>query len=157
MTQFMRAHGNMPGPTERPWTAGALSGLLAAGPAAAMLWMTGALERLSDALHLPLWLALGVQVIAMGLIGAVYGRLFNRAATDHRGGWLFGISYGFLVWMVGPVTAIQLAIRHPFAQGSAAMGLFGAHLAWGLALGLLFPWTHAQIQRRSRGGPLALD
>lgn len=157
MTQFMRAHGNMPGPTERPWTAGALSGLLAALPAAVMLWMTGALRSLSDVLHLPLWLALGLQVIGMGLVGAVYGRLFNRAATDHRGGWLFGISYGFLVWMVGPVTAIQWGIGHPVAQGTPAMGLFGAHLLWGLALGLLFPWMHAHIQRRLRGGPFALN
>lgn len=156
MTQFMRAHGNAPGPTERPWTAGALSGLLGALPAAAMLWITGALASLSGTIDLSFWLTLALQVLVMGVVGAIYGRLFNRAAADRRGGWLFGISYGFLVWMVGPVTMIQWIVGQPVAQGPAAMGLFGAHLLWGLILGLSFPWLHSLVQRRSHGEPFAL-
>jgi hypothetical protein len=137
--------------------AGALSGLLGALPAAAMLSMTGALANLSDAIHLPFWLALLLQVSTMGIVGSVYGRVFNRAATDWRGSWLFGISYGFLVWMLGPVMIVQWSIGRPIAIGSAAMGLFAAHVLWGLALGLLFPWLHSTIQHHSRGGPFGLE
>jgi hypothetical protein len=83
--------------------------------------------------------------------GALYGRLFMRAANDRRGGWLFGISYGFLLWMIGPATVIQWLLHKPLALGTAAQAIFLAHLAYGLALGVLFPLIHRRIMQQAPG------
>jgi hypothetical protein len=146
--EFMRAHGNAPGPTQRPGTAGALTGALAEIPTVPVLWYSGALESLAQAFTLSRWPALALHLAVMALAGGFYGWLFCRAANDRRGGWLFGISYGFLLWMLGPVTLLQWIKGRPAAVGGAALGLFGAHLLYGLALGLLFPWIHGLIQPR---------
>jgi len=146
--QYMRAHGNTPGPTQRPILAGAITGLVAELPAAAMLWWSGALASLTEALALPDWLTLMLYLGAMIITGAIYGRVFSRAANDPRGGWLFGISYGFLIWMIGPVTILQWSLGRPLVVGTAAMGVLGAHLIYGLALGLLFPGIHRLLQTK---------
>lgn len=145
--QYMRAHGNTPGPTQRPKLTGALSGLLAEIPALPLLWWSGALASLAEAVRLNLWLVFPLHALVMMLAGVLYGQVFKRAANDHHGGWLFGISYGFLLWMLGPVTVLQWIISRPVATGFAAMGMLGAQLVFGLALGLLFPWIHNLIQR----------
>lgn len=144
--QYMRAHGNTPGPTQRPLLAGAVTGLMAEIPAIGMLWWSGALSSVSQSLSLGLWMTLALYSAAMIVSGALYGRIFSRAANDVRGGWLFGISYGFFIWMVGPVTVLQWLIDRPLALGVAAMGILGAHLVYGLVLGLLFPSVHRLLQ-----------
>jgi hypothetical protein len=88
--------------------------------------------------------------LATIVAGAIYGRVFSRAANDPDGGWLFGISYGFLIWMVGPVTLLQWIFGRPLALGVAAIGMLAAHLIYGLALGLLFPVVHHLIQSELR-------
>ena len=144
--QYMRAHGNTPGPTQRPTLTGALTGFLAEIPTLLILWRSGALDSATQSLGLRTGLALALHSVAMVAAGAFYGRLFSRAANDRYGGWLFGISYGFLIWMVGPVTALQWVLARPLAVGVAAMGVLGAHLIYGLALGLLFPWIHRLLR-----------
>jgi hypothetical protein len=94
-----------------------------------------------------MWLVLLLNWCVLALAGAFYGQVFGRAANDRRGGWLFGISYGFLLWMLGPVMALQWVIARPVAVGVAAMGLFAAQLVYGLTLGLLFPFIHGSLQR----------
>jgi hypothetical protein len=148
--QYMRAHGNTPGPTQRPMLAGAITALIAEVPAVGMLWWSGALSSAMQTLSVGLWVTLALHSAAMIVFGAIYGRVFSRAANDIRGGWLFGISYGFLIWMVGPVTALQWLIDHPIALGVAAMGILGAHLVYGLVLGLLFPLVHRSLQYELR-------
>ena len=145
--QYMRAHGNTPGPTQRPKLTGALSSLLAEIPALPLLWWSGALGSLAAAVRLNLWLTIPLHALVMMLAAVLYGQIFKRAANDHHGGWLFGISYGFLLWMVGPVTVLQWIISRPVATGLAAMGMLGAQLVFGLMLGLLFPWVHCLLQR----------
>lgn len=144
--QYMRAHGNTPGPTQRPMLAGAITALIAEIPAIAMLWWSGALSSAMQTLSLTLWVTLVLHSAVMIAGGAIYGRVFSRAANDIRGGWLFGISYGFLIWMVGPITGLQWLIDRPIALGVAAMGILGAHLIYGLVLGLLFPPVHRSLQ-----------
>ena len=121
---------------------------LAEIPAALLLWATGGLDSLARALGIGPALAALLHAAALALAGAAYGRLFSRAANDRRGGWLFGASYGFLLWMLGPVAVLQWAVARPVAVGEAAQGLFGAHLLYGLVLGLLFPPVHRLLQRR---------
>jgi hypothetical protein len=144
----MRAHGNTPGPTQRPKLAGGLAASLAEAPAALLLWATGGLEGLARAEGASTATAILLHLCVMSLAGALYGRLFSRAANDRRGSWLFGISYGFLLWMVGPVMALQWVVGRPVAVGTAAVGVLGAHLVYGLVLGLLFPQVHRLLQRK---------
>src|SRR5260370_41688930 len=47
--------------------------------------------------------------LLMALAGAAYGRLFGRAANDARGGWLFGMAFGFALWAGGAVMVLPLA------------------------------------------------
>ncbi len=144
--QYMRAHGNTPGPTQRPVLAGAATGALAEIPALLMLWWSGALSSTTQALSLSLYVTLALHLLAMVVAGVIYGRVFSRAANDPHGGWLFGISFGFLLWVSGPVTVVQWALGRPLALGVAAMGILGGHLIYGLFLGLLFPWIHKLLQ-----------
>jgi len=146
--QYMRAHGNTPGPTQRPVLAGAIAGLVAEVPAAAMLWWSDALASATQALALRLWVTLLLHWSAAVIGGAIYGRVFSRAANDVHAGWLFGISYGFLIWMIGPVTILQWSLGRPLALGTAAMGVLASHLIYGLALGLLFPGIHRLLQKK---------
>jgi hypothetical protein len=144
--QYMRAHGNAPGPTQRPFLAGAFTGAVAEIPAAVMLWWSGALMSATEFLSLPFWSTAALHWLLAIVGGAIYGRVFSRAANDRQGGWLFGISYGFLIWMVGPITVLQWTFGRPVALGVAAMGILAAHLIYGLLLGLLFPWIHNLLQ-----------
>jgi hypothetical protein len=145
--QYMRAHGNAPGPTQRPVLAGAITGFVAEVPAAAMLWWSGALASATQALSLRAWVTLLLHWGAAFIGGAIYGRVFSRAANDVHAGWLFGISYGFLIWMIGPVTVLQWSLGRPLALGTAAMGVLVSHLIYGLVLGLLFPGIHRLLQK----------
>ena len=146
--QYMRAHGNTPGPTQRPFLTGAVSGFLSEIPAILILWWSGALKSAKDTLGIQLWLLLVLHSLATVTCGALYGRIFSRAANDPRGGWLFGISYGFLLWMVGPVTALQLTLGRPLAIGVAAIGILMAHIAYGITLGVTYPWMHKLLRAK---------
>jgi hypothetical protein len=149
--QYMRAHGNTPMPTQRPWLTGAISGLLAGIPAACLLWFSGACASVAQALGLNIWMMLLLDTLLLTLGGMLYAMIFKRAAHDSRGGWLFGISYGFLLWMLGPTTVWQWLNGNPLVVGYPAMGLFGAQLLYGLALGLIYPWIHLLVQAKLSG------
>ena len=81
----------------------------------------------------------------MLLGGILYGWLFQRAANDPRGGWLFGLAFGFVLWMLGPVPLLQWLPDQPILRGYPAAGLLLAQLLWGLALGLVFPPIHRHL------------
>ncbi|HEY1227035.1 MAG TPA: hypothetical protein VGF26_06905, partial [Ramlibacter sp.] len=86
MLDMLRAHGLDAGPTQRPVLAGALCGLLADLPALPLLHVMGTFARLEPVIgDVSLWL----QIASTALAGAGYGLVFQRAANDARGGWLF--------------------------------------------------------------------
>jgi hypothetical protein len=145
----MRAHGYLPGPTQRPVAAGLLSGIVALAPSLSLGWYSGAVAAAANGLgmHPPLG-AIAAAALA-ALAGGLYGRVFMRAANDRRGGWLFGIGFGFLLWMLGPSTVVYWIRHAPLATGWAGQALFASHLLYGLVLGVAFPFVHAIIQRRS--------
>lgn len=148
--RFMRAHGQNPAPGQRPTIAGALAGAIAGLVALPILSLSGAAPSLVNALRLTPWLVAVLYVGIAALAGALYGAVFRRAASDRRGGWLFGISYGFLLWMLGPIALLQTILGRPLATGSAAMGVLGGNLVSGLVLGLLFRPMHRLVQRQLR-------
>lgn len=144
--QYLRAHGNTAGPTQRPYLTGAIGGLLAYVPYELMLQFSGAQQAISRGFGIDTRLSLGLSAFIMVAAGVLYAAVFKRAANDSRGGWLFGASFGFLLWMIAPVTLWQLIAAQPIAVGGAAIGLFAGHVLFGIVLGLVFPWIHMLLQ-----------
>ena len=146
MNRFVRAHGYEAGPTQRPLLAGLLSAAIAEPPTLALLWIADALEPLAHAAGLDLAEGVAVHVLLVLGAGAIYGQVFQRAANDRGGGWLFGLAYGFLGWLIGPVTLLQWLKGEPAIFGMAAQAVLGAYLLWGLLIGMLFPAVHRPLQ-----------
>ena len=145
--QYMRAHGHTPGPTQRPLRTGVIDGAVGSIPALAVLAGSGGLPGVATTLGVSP-LEVGLAFVAVAVLGGVmYGRLFGRAANDRSGAWLFGVSFGFLLWTLGPATLVYWVTRRPLVTGTAAVGVFVAHLLYGLTLGVLFPFIHRRLQR----------
>ena len=146
--QYMRAHGNTAGPTQRPLSTGAVSAIVAFIPFEIILQLSGARKAIAAGFGISVWTSMVISATVMIVAGLVYAAVFKRAANDRRGGWLFGASFGFFLWTIAPITIWQLLVARPMAVGTAAMGLFGAHVVYGVALGTVFPWIHSVIQSR---------
>ena len=153
MFEHLRAHGFDPGPSQRPRMAGAMSAACASPIALLVLERSGAIAWLeaSASARIPRAITATAIVLTLVLAGVAYAQTFRRAANDRRGGWMFGMSFGFVVWMVvaGVLRAAGLV-----AMGLPAIGLFGALVLHGGATGLVFPWIHRPLMR-DVGNPFA--
>jgi hypothetical protein len=148
MASFLGAHGYDPGPTQRPLLAGALSGLLATAPAIALLYAFGSLQVEARILGIGIAATLLAGWPLMALAGAIYARLFGRAANDVRGGWLFGMAFGFVVWAAGAVMVLPIVSGGKGPAGTAALGVFLSLVVWGAALGAILPFVHRPLHRK---------
>ena len=142
MATFLSAHGYDPGPSQRPLVSGAISGILATIPALGILLWFGSLEAEARILGLPRLATIGFGWLAMAIAGAIYARLFGRAANNIHGGWLFGMAFGFALWAAGAVLILPLVSGGNAPAGPAAIGVAVSLLAWGLAIGILLPFVH---------------
>src|SRR5215208_124575 len=145
MPAFLSAHGYDPGPTQRPLVAGAISGIVATIPAIAILPFFGSLAVEVQILGLSVVTTVGAGCAIMAAAGAVYGWLFGRAANDRRGGWLFGMAFGFALWAGGAILVLPLVSGGMVPAGKAAIGVFASLVAWGAALGLVHPYIHRPL------------
>jgi hypothetical protein len=157
MPGFLAAHGYDPGPTQRPLLAGVISGVVATIPAIAVLHAFGSLGVEASILGMPQIKTIGLGCVAMAAAGAIYGRLFGRAANDARGGWLFGMVFGFVLWAAGAVMVIPLASGGRAPAGQAAIGVFLSLVAWGGALGLSYPFVHRPLHERIETAARRMD
>jgi hypothetical protein len=148
MAGFLSAHGYDPGPTQRPLLAGAISGVLATVPAIAILYAFGSLRVEARILGLSEMMTVAAGWLVMALAGAVYARLFGRAANEPRGGWLFGMAFGFALWAAGAVLVLPLLSGGMAPAGKAAIGVFLSLVAWGAALGAVHPFVHHPLHER---------
>lgn len=148
MPGFLSAHGFDPGPTQRPLLAGAISGALATLPAIAILHGFGSLEVEARILGVSELVTVGVGLPLMAMAGAIYGRAFGRAANDVRGGWLFGMVFGFALWAAGAVMVLPLASGGIAPAGEAATGVMLSLVAWGATLGAVHPFVHRPLHER---------
>lgn len=162
MALFLAAHGFDPGPTQRPWLAGAIAGLIATVPAIALLWAFGSLRIEAQILGISELQTVAVGSPVMAAAGAVYGRLFGRAANDTRVGWLFGMAFGFVLWTAGAVMILPIVSGGEMPAGLPATGVFLSLIVWGAAMGIAHPFVQRPLQenieagsRRSRLGPVA--
>jgi hypothetical protein len=162
MATFLSAHGYDPGPTQRPLLSGAIAGILATAPAVAILVWFGSLGVEAHILGLSPLLTVGVGWVVMAIAGALYSRVFGRAANNVHGGWLFGMAFGFALWAGGAVLVLPILSGGRAPAGPAALGVAVSLLAWGLATGLLLPFVHRPLHedlqkaaRHERVGPSA--
>lgn len=95
-----------------------------------------------------------VHLLIAILIGSTFGVFFNSEAYSYGSGMGWGLSYGFLWWLLGPGTLFFLLLRQPVDWSLAATvdrfpALVG-HLLYGMGLGLFFQYlirkydTHVQ-------------
>lgn len=152
MASFLAAHGYDPGPSQRPLLSGAISGVLATAPAIGILHWFGSLKVEAAILGLSIFATLCAGWVAMAVAGAVYARLFGRAANDVRGGWLFGMAFGFALWAAGAVMILPLLSGGQAPAGVPAIGVALAMLAWGLATGVLVPYVHRPLHESLEEG-----
>lgn len=157
---FLAAHGYDPGPSQRPLLAGAISGIIATIPAIAVLIGFGSLKIEAAILGRSEMETLVIGWVVMAFAGAAYARFFGRAANAVRGGWLFGMSFGFALWAAGAVLVLPLISRGQAPAGLAAVGLAVSLIVWGVATGLLVPFVHRPLHesiesasKRSEVGP----
>ena len=148
MAGFLSAHGYDPGPTQRPLLAGAISGVLATVPAIAILYGFGSLSVEAKILGLSEFMTVAAGWAAMAIAGAVYARLFGRAANEVRGAWLFGMAFGFALWAAGAVLVLPLLSGGKAPAGEAAIGVLLSLIAWGAALGAVHPFVHRPLHER---------
>jgi hypothetical protein len=142
---FLAAHGYDPGPTQRPLTAGAIAGLLATPPAVFLLHLLGSLAVEAGILGFSIILTIVAGCLLMAVAGAVYARLLGRAANDVRGGWLFGMAFGFALWAAGAVFILPLVGNGELPAGPPATGVFLSLILWGGFLGALLPFVHRRV------------
>ncbi|HJR83317.1 MAG TPA: hypothetical protein VJ775_05270 [Sphingomicrobium sp.] len=147
MATFLGAHGYDPGPTQRPILAGAITGLIATAPAILLLYQFGSLEVEARILGASVAATLAVGAVVMAIAGALYSRLFGRAANDPRGGWLFGMAFGFVLWTAGAVLILPIVSGGQAPAGNAALGVFLSLVLWGAALGALLPFVHRPLHK----------
>ena len=145
MAGFLAAHGYEPGPSQRPFLAGAISGLVGTIPAIGVLLAFGSLKVEAQILGLPVLLAVGLGWAVMAIAGAAYARIFGRAANSAKGGWLFGMSFGFTLWAAGAVLVLPLVSGGRAPAGHAAAGVALSLLVWGFATGILMPFVHRPL------------
>jgi hypothetical protein len=154
MATFLSAHGYDPGPTQRPLLSGAIAGVLATAPAVAILLWFGSLRVEAKILGMSTLLTLIVGWAAMAIAGALYSRIFGRAANNVDGGWLFGMAFGFALWAGGAVLVLPLLSDGRAPAGPAALGVAVSLLVWGVTTGILLPYVHhplhESIEKASR-------
>ena len=139
---FLDAHGYDPGPSQRPFLSGALSGVAATVPAILVLIGFGALKVEAEILGMSPMATVGLGWVVMAIAGAAYARFFGRAANAVRGGWLFGMTFGFALWAAGAVLVLPLISHGHAPAGAPAVGVAVSLIVWGLATGILVPFVH---------------
>jgi Na+/melibiose symporter-like transporter len=145
MYGFLAAYGYDPGPSQRPLLSGAISGILATIPAIGILMVFGSLEVEAEILGMSPVATLAAGWGAMAIAGAAYARFFGRAANELRGGWLFGMSFGFALWAAGAVLVLPLLSGGRAPAGPAAVGVALSLIVWGVAVGILLPFVHRPL------------
>lgn len=151
---FLRAHGASPGPLMRPKLTGFLASILSGAILLALLSAFGVLTFLIEQYGWPeILFALCAYCTIAGIL---YGQVYRRAANDLRGGWLFGASTGFILWMFNPLIWLPWLDREPLFVGTEALIFMLTHVLHGALMGLLYPWLHFICKRRSAKQSLTL-
>jgi uncharacterized membrane protein YagU involved in acid resistance len=86
----------------------------------------------------------GVHMVISAIIGALFGIALGTQAQNYTSGSLWGLGYGALWWVLGPLVLMPLMMGMGVRFGAALtppmlMSLVG-HLIFGLLTGLVYVW-----------------
>ncbi len=85
-----------------------------------------------------------VHIVISAVIGASFGVLFGTRSVDFGQGAIWGLVYGAIWWVLGPlvIMLLMMGMGHQFGMalsGPMLMSLMG-HLIYGVITGLVFAW-----------------
>lgn len=147
--KYMLAHGSHPGPTQRLYAAGGLAGILAGAIAAISFAVTHTWSIILEQVSFGAAWAYLLYAIAVTVAGVLYAYIFQRTANDKNGGWLFGLGFSFLIWMLGPALLYKVLFHIDLSATAAGIPALLGHLFYGFLLGVLFPFLHPLLYRKS--------
>jgi uncharacterized membrane protein YagU involved in acid resistance len=143
---------------------GAIAGLLG-GAVISELMLQGAVPAVAERLTGSSGLLVGFAVnLAIAVaIGVSYGLLFRRLGQDVTCALGWGLSYGFLWWVLGPLTLLPALLgtqpQWTAAAAGTALTALAGHLVYGACLGVVFHLLEAPFAvpwlARTRGEALA--
>jgi uncharacterized membrane protein YagU involved in acid resistance len=122
---------------------GAVAGLLG-GAVISQLMLQGAVPAVAERLTGSGGLLVGFAVnLAIAVaIGVSYGLLFRRLGQDVTCALGWGLSYGFLWWVLGPLTLLPALLgsepQWTAAAAGGALSALAGHLVYGACLGVAF-------------------
>jgi uncharacterized membrane protein YagU involved in acid resistance len=122
---------------------GAVAGLLG-GAVISQLMLRGAVPEVAERLTGSNGPLAGIAVnLGIGVaIGVSYGLLFRRLGQDVTCALGWGLSYGFLWWVLGPLTLLPALLggdpEWSAAAAGGAMSALAGHLVYGGCLGVAF-------------------
>ena len=83
-----------------------------------------------------------LHIIFSIIFGIAFAVLFGRVSVRRMPGIIWGLVYGAILWVFGPLVTMPLAlgmgVRLSTAGATAALPSLWGHLVFGLILGLLF-------------------
>ncbi|MEO5925815.1 MAG: hypothetical protein ABIR70_18500 [Bryobacteraceae bacterium] len=133
--------------------AGGLAGGMVFG---AMMGMMGMLPMIGQMVGVPsAGVGFLVHLMISALIGATFSVLFGQQVVSRTGGLGYGLMYGAIWWILGPLTLMPLmmgmGVTWSIAAATQAMPSLMGHLIYGGILG----WTFARLAlHRTHGGEL---
>ena len=102
-------------------------------------------------------LGLGVHLIFSVIIGGLFGLIFGHRALRKGAGIGYGLIYGFIWWILGPllIMPIWLGMGPQFSAAGINMSLpsLWGHLMYGFILGLVYALTASNIKGESNLTP----
>jgi hypothetical protein len=104
-----------------------------------MLPMVAGLVDASDAL-----VGFGVHMVISAIIGVLFGVALGSQVQNYTNGSLWGLGYGALWWVLGPLVLMPLmmgmGVRFGAALTPPMLMSLGGHLIFGLLTGLAYAW-----------------
>jgi len=82
-----------------------------------------------------------IHILISAFIGATFGIIFGGASTSYGRLLGFGLLYGAMWWVLGPLLVMPSMLGMPLfmINGMTLMSLVG-HLIFGAILGLVYAW-----------------
>ena len=108
-----------------------------------VMWRTGDLSRVAGLIgrSSPL-IGFLVHMGISSIVGMTYGRLFRYESPDLGAGIAWGLLYGLMWWLVGPLTLLPTLLGEPLAWNvrsiELALPLLIGHLLYGAPTGAVF-------------------
>ncbi|MDP9315728.1 MAG: hypothetical protein M3R24_33515, partial [Chloroflexota bacterium] len=82
-----------------------------------------------------------IHLLISAFIGATFGVIFGGASTSYGRALAFGLLYGAIWWVLGPLVVMPAMMGMPLfmINDMTLMSLVG-HLIFGASLGLVYAW-----------------